>query len=138
MTELAGYPKTASCVCGALTVTVKAAPANVHACCCLACHRRSGSVYTYTAFFAEADASVNGEYRSWRRSSDAGGYHETNFCPACGGAGFSRLEALPRVIGIPAGNFADLDFEMPRKLYWTVHRHRWLAHPDGPAIVERQ
>ena len=133
-----GYPKTAACACGALTVTVSAPPAGVHACSCLECQRRSGSAFTYTAFFAEAHVSISGEHRSWRRGSDAGRYHETSFCPVCGCAGFYRLEAWPGVIGVPAGSFADPAFTKPATLYWSERRHQWLVAPEGATLVERQ
>ena len=133
-----GYPKTAACACGALRVTVAAPPDTIHACSCLDCQRRSGSAFTYTAFFPEAVASVAGEHRSWRRSSEAGRFHESNFCPTCGNAVFCRLEAWPGVIGVAVGNFADPAFDKPAALYWTMQRHGWLATPDGAADVERQ
>jgi len=135
---MAGYPKIASCACGALTLRATAPPKNVHACCCLNCQRRSGSVYTYTAFFAEADVTVSGEPKTWRSDSDAGRYQDTNFCPVCGVTVFSRLEALPGIVAVPVGTFADPDFAMPGKLYWTVNRHRWLAAAGSPELVERQ
>ena len=94
------YPKTAACACGALGVTVAEPPANVHICSCLECQRRSGSAFTYTAFFPEAAVSVAGEYRSWKRTSDARRFHESNFCPTCGTSVFYRLEAWPGVIGV--------------------------------------
>jgi hypothetical protein len=132
------FPKTATCVCGALTVTARNPPAGVHACCCLDCQRRSGSAFSYTAFFAETDVAIAGEHRMFRRASEAGRRHETGFCPACGCAMFFHLEALPGVIGVPAGGFADPSFAAPASLYWSVHRHEWLAPPHGVAIVERQ
>lgn len=133
-----GYPKTAACTCGALRVTVSAPPGNVHICSCLDCQRRSGSAFTYTAFFAENAVSVTGEHRNWRRQSDGSCYHESSFCPTCGTSVFCRLEALPGIVGIPAGNFADPAFAKPAKHYWTLRRHEWLAAPDGIVIVERQ
>ena len=133
-----GFPKTAACACGALSVTAAAPPAQVHACSCLECQRRSGSAFTYTAFFAAADVSVRGKFRSWRRGSEAGRFHETSFCPACGCAMFYRLEGLPGVIGVPAGAFADPAFTKPASHYWTAQRHSWLTTPDGTVIVERQ
>ena len=59
-------------------------------------------------------------------------------CPACGSTGFYRLESLPGVIAVPAGNFADPAFAKPAKLYWTAHRHHWLTAPDGAVMIERQ
>ncbi len=133
-----GYPKTAACACGALRVTVSTPPANVHICSCLDCQRRSGSAFTYTAFFAEPAVSVTGEYRSWRRHSDAGRFHESNFCPICGTSIFCRLEALPGIIGVTVGNFADPAFAKPVSHYWTLQRHQWLAAFGEVAAVERQ
>jgi hypothetical protein len=131
-----GYPKTAACACGALSVTMAAPPVTIHACSCLDCQRRSGSAFTYTAFFAEAGVSVTGEHRSWRRSSEAGRFHESNFCPTCGNAVFYRLEVLPGMMGVPVGNFADPAFGKPAALYWTVHRHSWMT--IDTVVIERQ
>ena len=133
-----GFPKTAACACGALSVIAAKAPAQVHACSCLDCQRRSGSAFTYTAFFAETAVTIAGEYRSWRRGSDAGRFHESSFCPVCGSAVFYRLEALPGVLGIPVGAFADSSFAKPANLYWAMRRHPWLEPPDGIDSVERQ
>ncbi len=136
--EHPGYPKTATCACGALTLSVTAPPDSTHACSCLECQRRSGSVFTYTAFFAEANVAVKGEARRWRRGSDAGRFHESNFCPTCGTAVYCRLEAWPGIIGVAVGNFADQAFNKPATLYWTTRRHEWLATLADIARVERQ
>ena len=132
------YPKTAACACGALTVAVSAPPVVVHACACLDCQRRTGSAFSCTAFFADTDAAVSGEFKSFQRIADSGRVNVANFCPACGCAVFSRLEGLPNVIGVTVGSFADPTFEQPGMLYWTVRRHPWLATPHGAAVVERQ
>ena len=133
-----GYPKTAACACGALTVSVAAPPVKIHACSCLDCQRRTGSAFSCTAFFADVAAVVNGEFKSFRRIADSGRVNDASFCPACGCAVFSRLEGLPDVIGVTVGCFADPAFEKPGTLYWTVRRHQWLAPPAGAATVERQ
>ena len=133
-----GYPKTAACACGALRVTVAAPPANVHVCSCLECQRRSGSAFTYTAFFAEDDVSVDGRIPELAAQSDAGRFHESSFCPTCGTSVFYRLEALPGVIGVPVGNFADPAFIKPAKHYWTLRRPEWLATFGELVVVERQ
>ena len=133
-----GYPKTAACACGALRVTVSAPPGNVHICSCLDCQRRSGSAFTYTAFFAENAVSVTGEHRNWRRQSDGSRYHESSFCPTCGTSVFCRLEALPGIVGLPVGNFADPAFIKPAKHYWTLRRPEWLAAFGELVVVERQ
>lgn len=123
----AGYPKTASCACGALRVTAAAPPQTVHVCSCLACQRKTGSVFSYNAFFADAAVTITGEHRAWRGSSDAGRWNEVHFCPTCGSTVFSRLEALPGLTAVSSGCFADPGFQAPGRLYWATHRHRWLG-----------
>jgi len=132
------YPKSAACLCGTLRVTVSAPPQMVHACSCFDCQRQSGSAFSYSAFFAASVVSVAGEFRSWRRASDSGRWQETDFCATCGGGLVSRLEALPGLVCIPVGCFADPDFEAPDKLYWASRRHRWLDVPAGVGSAETQ
>jgi hypothetical protein len=134
----AAYRKTAACTCGALKVAVAAAPQKVHACTCLDCQRRTGSAFSYTAFFAESSVSVDGAFRSWRRTADSGRWHDVCFCPVCGSTVFNRMKGLPGVIGIPVGCFADPTFEKPAKLYWTTRRHWWLVGPGDVEAIETQ
>jgi hypothetical protein len=134
----APYPKIAACECGGITVTVTAAPQMVHACSCLDCQRRSGSAFSYSAFFPEAAVTIGGEPKRWRGSSDAGRWGEANFCPTCGVTVFSRLEALPELVCVAVGCFSDPDFPAPAKLYWNSRRHHWLDLPAGIGRVETQ
>jgi hypothetical protein len=136
--DIASYPKTAACACGALTVTVSAAPQFVHCCACLNCQRATGSAFSYSAFFPEAATKVGGAFTSWRRSSDAGRWNEGNFCPTCGVTVFSRLEALPGIFCIPVGCFGGAEFPGPGKLFWSSKRHRWLELPSGIERVDTQ
>lgn len=132
------YPKTATCACGQLAVTATAAPQMVHACSCTECQRGTGSAFSYSAFFREADVTVQGEQKSWRRSSDAGRWQECHFCPTCGGTVLSRLEAVPGMVCVSVGGFGDPDFDKPGKMFWSSRRHRWLDVPHGVEPVETQ
>ena len=132
------YPKTAACACGALSVSVAAPPVMVHACACLDCQRRTGSAFSCTAFFSEAAASVNGDFRSWRRTAQSGRSNEASFCPECGCSVFFRLEGLPNLIGVGVGSFADPAFDKPATFYWSARRHAWLAPPANMALFDTQ
>jgi hypothetical protein len=132
------YPKTAACACGGLTVTASAPPKFVHACACLDCQRGTGSVFSYSAFFADATVTMRGESRSFRRSSEAGRWQESTFCPVCGVTVLARLEATPGLAAVSAGCFADPDFAAPGKLFWSARRHHWLDVPAGVESVETQ
>ena len=130
----AAYPKTAACTCGGMKVTVSAPPRFVHTCACLDCQRHSGSAFTYSAFFDESATQIDGETRIYRTSSQAGRWTEAHFCPTCGVTVVTRLEALPNIVCVAAGCFADPSFAAPGRLYWSSRRHHWL---DLPAAIER-
>ncbi|MEM7223143.1 MAG: GFA family protein [Pseudomonadota bacterium] len=128
----------ARCGCGDLAVTVQGKPAEIHACSCFNCQRESGSAFSYTAVFSEADVALAGARKVWRRHGDSGRWLESVFCPTCGGAVLSRAEHGPGTVGIPVGCFADPTFAPPEKLVWAVRRHHWLELPEAIEIVERE
>jgi hypothetical protein len=110
--------RTAACSRGDLTVTVTGEPARVYACCCLNCQKESGGSYTYSAFYPEAGvAAIGGECRTWRQAIGSGRGSEPSFCPNCGGRVFLRLKALPGVVGIGVGCFAEPDFPKSETIY---------------------
>lgn len=109
-----------------------------HACACLDCQRGTGSAFSYSAFFAEGVVRADGASRSYRRTGDAGRWQESIFCPVCGVCVLTRLEALPGIIGISVGCFADPSFEKPEKLWWASRRHHWLEPPRGLETAETQ
>jgi len=130
--------RTARCACGGLTATVQGEPADVYACSCLACQRKSGSAFSYAAMYPEAAVTMDGAHTLWRHGSDSGRWIETSFCPTCGGTVIFRFEAIPGIVGIPVGAFADPDFPPPQRLYWASRRHHWLPLPHGAAVLETQ
>ncbi len=130
--------RTASCACGALRVTARGAPAVVNACACLDCQTRSGSAFTYTAFFPNDALEIEGEPRSFRTMRAAGRWHEASFCPACGVSLFARLEVFPHLTGIAVGCFGDSAFAAPDGFYWASRRHHWLPAPTSVKVVDTQ
>jgi hypothetical protein len=76
--------RTASCTCGALRVTTRGAPEIVNACSCFNCQKRSGSSFTYTAFFPNDAIEIKGETCCYRETRAAGRWHEVSFCVICG------------------------------------------------------
>jgi hypothetical protein len=131
-------PKTASCACGALRVTTTVAPEVVNACSCFNCQTRSGSCFTYTAFFPNDGIKIEGEMRCYREVRAAGRWHEVSFCTICGVAVISRLEVFPQLTGVAVGCFSDPRFEAPSGFYWSRRRHHWLAAPSRMRVVEEQ
>ena len=130
--------RAASCACGALRVTALGAPEIVNACSCFDCQKRSGSAFTYTAFFPNDAVRIEGEARPYRETRSAGRWHEVRFCANCGVGVVSLLEVFPHLTGVAVGCFGDPSFESPGGFYWAARRHRWLPAPDGVRVVEEQ
>jgi hypothetical protein len=128
----------ATCNCGSLRVTVRGEPADVYACSCASCQRKSGSAFSYAAVYAESDVAIAGEHRTWHRRGDSGRFIESGFCPTCGTSVFFQAEGLPGMVGIAAGCFADPNFLKPRRLFWASRRHRWLELGEVTALLETQ
>jgi hypothetical protein len=120
-------------------VTVRGEPITAHACSCRQCQKSSGSAFSFSAWFADAQiVAIEGEYRSWRRGSAAGRWSESSFCPVCGSPLFGRVEALPGQLGVAASGFDDPAFVPPRKLYWASCRPDWLVLPAWVTLVDEQ
>jgi hypothetical protein len=131
-------PREASCACGTVRVIVRGSPAVVNACACLDCQRRSGSSFTYTAFYPNDAVRIEGETRTFRTLREAGRWHDASFCVQCGVSIVSRLEVFPHLIGVAVGCFGDPGFDAPGGFYWAKRRHRWLGPPAGVRVVDAQ
>ena len=84
------HSRTASCCCGQLRIEVRGEPRGVGVCHCLACQRRTGSVFAALAAFA-APYEVFGQATDYVRVGDA--WAKRFQCWATGG----EPDDLPRV-----------------------------------------
>lgn len=121
-------PKTrhAECHCGRLTATCVGEPVRISVCHCLACQRRSGSAFTVQARWPAEDVTTSGESRAWEKIGDSGGKGVFHFCPTCGSTVWYEIDALPGLIAVPVGAFADPGFPSPQFSVWEERRHRWV------------
>ena len=120
----------AACQCGQLRLTVDGDPIRVSICHCLACQRRTGSVFGAQARFAPEQVHVDGRYADYTRFSDEDGEGRTfHFCPDCGSTVF--YESDPTMVAVPVGAFADPSFPTPVRSVWEARRHEWVVVPDG-------
>jgi hypothetical protein len=118
----------AACACGQLRVTCRGQPVRVSMCHCLACQRRSGSVFAVQAWYPrEQIQPVQGAAKQYTRRADSGRRVTFNFCPECGGTVFWSAEQRPDLVAVAAGAFADPAFEKPRHSVWERRRHPWTA-----------
>src|ERR1700729_1821188 len=123
-------PREAACSCGQLNVVLEGEPLRVSVCHCLACQRRTGSVFGVQSRFARERARILGRSSEFVRVSDEGDETATfNFCPACGATVYYVVDSTPDVIAIPVGAFADPSFPPPRVSVWEERSHRWVVMP---------
>ena len=121
--------RTASCSCGQLSVTVTEEPVRISICHCLACQRRTGSVFGAQARFRATAVEVRGQSRTYVRVGDEGTRATFHFCPECGSTVHWRLEALDDIVYVPVGAFADPTFPSPSVSVYEIHKHAWIILP---------
>lgn len=119
--------RTASCSCGQLQADVDADPIRVSVCHCLACQRRTGSVFGAQARFAGEAVSVRGQSREYVRIGDEGTRIAFQFCPACGATVYYRLP--DGCVAIPVGAFADPSFPAPSVSVYEERMNAWVGIP---------
>jgi hypothetical protein len=120
--------RTASCSCGQLTAVASADPLRVSVCHCLACQRRSGSVFAAQARFPEGSVTTAGASNTFVRVGDAGSRATFHFCPTCGATVYYTTEGREGVV-IPVGAFADPSFPAPTFSVYEERMHAWVAMP---------
>lgn len=119
----------ASCSCGQLTAQVIGEPVGVSICHCLACQRRTGSVFGEQARFPRESVSVSGASTVYIRVGDEGSRIKFHFCPKCGSTVYYESEGLEAFLAIPVGAFADPTFPPPRISVYESRKHPWVVPP---------
>ncbi len=124
-------PRTAQCSCGQLRITVQGEPRVVGICHCLACQRRTGSVFAALAAFA-GPYHVQGQAREFVRQGDQGARFRFRFCPVCGTNLFHTEEGVDSgSVSVAIGGFADPSFPAPQFSIYDSRRHGWVQLPPG-------
>ena len=128
--------RTASCSCGQLTVKCHGEPVRVSICHCLACQRRTGSVFGEQARFKKEDIKkISGRSTLYVRVGDAGSKISFRFCPTCGATAYYTINVDPDLVAIPVGAFADPKFPTPTRSVYESRKHGWVNVPEGPDVV---
>ena len=119
----------ASCSCGQLSAQVTGDPVRISICHCLACQRRSGSVFAAQARFLREQVTVSGQSTQFTRVGDEGSSAMFHFCPHCGVTVYYAPEAFPDFLVIPVGVFADPHFPAPTVSVYEDRKHAWVVPP---------
>ncbi|SHH70183.1 GFA family protein [Massilia sp. CF038] len=128
MTE--AITRSASCQCGQLRIEVEGEPLGVGVCHCLACQRRTGSVFAALARFAPP-YHVEGTATEYLRRGDQGALFRFRFCPLCGSNLFHTEEGVDSSVSVAVGAFADPAFPAPSVSVYDCRRHPWVALPNA-------
>ncbi len=99
-------------------------------CHCLACQRRTGSIFGVQARFPADQVRIEGRYSEYVRISDEGEARTFSFCPECGATVFYKAAAAPELVAVPVGAFADPTFPAPKVYVFESRRHPWFEIPD--------
>ncbi len=122
--------RTAACSCGQLRIEVEGEPKGVGLCHCLACQRRTGSVFAALARF-QVPFKVIGTATEYLRVGDQGGRFIFRFCPTCGTNVFRTEVGDSESVSVAVGAFADPAFPAPRVSVYDSRRHPWVQLPPG-------
>ena len=122
--------RSASCSCGQLTVTCEGEPVRVSMCYCLACQKRTGSVFAVQARWPAERVTIAGRATEYQRTGDEGSTATFRFCPTCGAIVYWTNDTMPDMIAVPVGAFADPAFPPPVFAVYTGRRHPWAIMPD--------
>lgn len=117
----------AACECGQLRVVCEGDPVRVSICHCLACQRRTGSVFGVQARWAQHHVRATGNATEYQRVGDAGGRATYRFCPQCGSTVYFTIDTMPEMVVVAVGAFADRAFPAPAREIYTARRHAWVA-----------
>ncbi|HEY8141944.1 MAG TPA: GFA family protein [Kofleriaceae bacterium] len=129
--------RTASCSCGQLRIEVHGDPVGVGVCHCLACQRRTGSVFAALAAF-RLPYEVTGTATEYVRAGDQGARFRFRFCPICGTSLFHTEEGYEhRSVSVAVGAFADPSFPAPKDSVYDCRRHAWVQLPPGTTAYDK-
>ena len=127
----------AACSCGQLRLWAEGDPVRASICHCLACQRRTGSVFGVQARFPADRIRMEGRHTDYTRQSDDGERSATfSFCPDCGAIVFYKSLGLPGVIAVPVGAFADPSFPQPTVSVWEDRMHPWVELPEDVEHID--
>jgi len=128
--------RTAACSCGQLSVQVEGEPRGVGVCHCLACQRRTGSVFAALASFSPP-FKVIGKATEYLRVGDQGAQFLFRFCPVCGTSVFHTEVGHDKSVSVAVGAFADPQFSAPQVSVYDCRRHPWVVLPENIKRFEK-
>lgn len=119
----------ATCSCGQLQARVTGDPVRLSVCHCLACQRRTGSVFGAQARFVSTAVTISGRCSEYVRTGDEGTRARFRFCPDCGSTVYWTPDGMDDPVAIAVGAFADPQFPGPTVSVYEERMHAWVSMP---------
>lgn len=124
-------PLTGGCQCGNIKYTLNGPPVVFYICHCTECQKQSSSAFGESFRVNRADLKIEGELKTFSRSSASGNIVECDFCPNCGSRLFHRRAAYSDNLNIKAGSLDDASWLKPAGHIWTGSKQAWIKIPDN-------
>lgn len=113
------------CLCGAVRYVCSVEPAMAGFCQCEDCRRSSGAGHCGHLGVPEAGVAMTGATARYDRAADSGHLVSRHFCPTCGGAVFSRNDAMPGMLFLRASSLDDLEAFKPQMVVYASRGASW-------------
>lgn len=128
---MAPTQRVAQCSCGQLRAICTGEPVRVSICHCLGCQRRTGSPFSQQARWPAERVRLEGVATTFVRVGDEGGRGAFRFCATCGVTVYFEVDAMPGMIAVPVGAFADPAFPPPVASVYEERKHGWVQVPEA-------
>lgn len=116
----------ASCACGAVSVSVRGRVDAMFLCSCDDCQRATGTGHAAAAMVDRDAVSATGETRSFTRPAASGAAFTRYFCPTCGTPLFAATTRAPDRLLLPVGLFgAQSDWFVPSQMIFSRSHREW-------------
>jgi hypothetical protein len=129
------------CQCGAVRYRISGEPLGLGVCHCTECQGQSGSAFGMSLVTRKDDFTLlEGELKSFTRSSDSGRPVVCWFCPECGTRMYneSKQSSDQGAINVKPGTLDDTSWLRPQLHVWTASKQPWLQLSDGLPSREGQ
>ncbi|XXY26890.1 GFA family protein [Sorangium sp. So ce233] len=113
-----------------MSAEVEGEPIRVSVCHCLACQRRTGSVFGAQARFSRENVKIKGRGKDFVRIGDEGTKSTFTFCSECGATVYYVMAGHEDIVAIPVGAFADPAFPGPTFSVYEERMHDWVVMPQ--------
>jgi hypothetical protein len=133
------FQQDGGCQCGAIRYRVNREPAVVGICHCGECQAATGSAFSMSMIVqVEGFSLLQGQLKTWTRSSDSGRPVICSFCPDCGTRIHHQAELYRGFINVRPGTLDDRSWLRPTMSFWTREKQPWVRVPEDLVQHETQ